>query len=130
MRLNCNADVEAPTRPPPTVAATANGVATATATIATPNRPSRRAPIVPPTIHAPIQGARRQGPSLPFPGSTEVKRVTFFAEPLSIDIESFDIYPWWMPQPTVEPIGLHLARTTKAVNRAFDDALSEAGGSI
>jgi MarR family transcriptional regulator for hemolysin len=32
--------------------------------------------------------------------------------------------------PEIEPIGLHLARTAKAVSRAFDDALVEAGGSL
>lgn len=34
-----------------------------------------------------------------------------------------------MPRPTHEPIGLQLARTAKAVSRAFDDALDAAGGS-
>jgi MarR family transcriptional regulator for hemolysin len=33
-------------------------------------------------------------------------------------------------RPTAEPIGLQLARTAKTLNRAFDDALSEAGGSV
>ena len=32
--------------------------------------------------------------------------------------------------PATEPIGLHLARTAKAMNRALDDALAEAGGSL
>jgi MarR family transcriptional regulator for hemolysin len=32
------------------------------------------------------------------------------------------------PEPT--PIGLHLARTSRAVSRAFDEALTEAGGSL
>ena len=32
--------------------------------------------------------------------------------------------------PTSPPIGLQLARTAKAVSRAFDDALAEAGGSV
>ena len=32
--------------------------------------------------------------------------------------------------PISPPIGLHLARTAKAVSRAFDDALAEAGGSV
>jgi MarR family transcriptional regulator for hemolysin len=32
-------------------------------------------------------------------------------------------------RPTQTPIGLHLARTAKAVSRAFDDALEEVGGS-
>jgi MarR family transcriptional regulator for hemolysin len=32
--------------------------------------------------------------------------------------------------PTVEPIGLHLARTAKAVSRAFDDALAAVDGSV
>jgi MarR family transcriptional regulator, transcriptional regulator for hemolysin len=35
-----------------------------------------------------------------------------------------------MPAPAQPPIGLHLARTAKAVSRAFDDALSAAGGSL
>lgn len=35
-----------------------------------------------------------------------------------------------MARPTTEPIGLQLGRTAKLVNRAFDDALSEAGGSL
>jgi MarR family transcriptional regulator, transcriptional regulator for hemolysin len=37
-----------------------------------------------------------------------------------------------MPQPgplTSPPIGLHLARVSKSVSRAFDDALAAAGGS-
>lgn len=34
-----------------------------------------------------------------------------------------------MPRPAHEPIGLQLARTAKAVSRAFDDALAGAGGS-
>lgn len=34
-----------------------------------------------------------------------------------------------MPRPRQEPIGLQLARTAKAVGRAFDDALTAAGGS-
>jgi MarR family transcriptional regulator for hemolysin len=32
------------------------------------------------------------------------------------------------PQP--EPLGLHVARVAKALNRAFDDALTGAGGSL
>jgi MarR family transcriptional regulator for hemolysin len=32
--------------------------------------------------------------------------------------------------PAQEPIGLHLQRTAKALNRAFEDALAEAGGSL
>jgi MarR family transcriptional regulator for hemolysin len=35
-----------------------------------------------------------------------------------------------MPRPTVEPIGLLLARSSKVVSRAFDDALVRAGGSL
>lgn len=35
-----------------------------------------------------------------------------------------------MPAPAQPPIGLHLAHTAKAVNRAFDDALAAAGGSL
>jgi MarR family transcriptional regulator, transcriptional regulator for hemolysin len=35
-----------------------------------------------------------------------------------------------MPRPTRPPIGLTLNRIAKAVNRAFDDALAEAGGSM
>ena len=34
------------------------------------------------------------------------------------------------PRPNRPPIGLSLARTAKAVSRAFDDALAEAGGSL
>jgi MarR family transcriptional regulator for hemolysin len=33
-------------------------------------------------------------------------------------------------KPPSQPIGLHLARTAKAVSRAFDDALVAAGGSL
>jgi MarR family transcriptional regulator for hemolysin len=35
-----------------------------------------------------------------------------------------------MRPPAVEPIGLELARTAKAVSRAFDDALGQVGGSL
>ena len=35
-----------------------------------------------------------------------------------------------MSAPEREPLGLHLARTAKAVSRAFDDALVAAGGSL
>ncbi len=35
-----------------------------------------------------------------------------------------------MPAPATPPVGLHLARTAKAVSRAFDDALAAAGGSL
>jgi MarR family transcriptional regulator for hemolysin len=35
-----------------------------------------------------------------------------------------------MPKPERLPIGLQLARAAKSVNRAFDDALAQAGGSI
>lgn len=35
-----------------------------------------------------------------------------------------------MPAPARPPIGLHLARTAKAVNRAFEAALADAGGSL
>lgn len=35
-----------------------------------------------------------------------------------------------MGPPAREPVGLDLARTAKLVSRAFDDALSEAGGSL
>jgi MarR family transcriptional regulator for hemolysin len=34
------------------------------------------------------------------------------------------------PPPDRRPIGLHLTRTAKAVSRAFDHALAEAGGSL
>jgi MarR family transcriptional regulator for hemolysin len=34
-----------------------------------------------------------------------------------------------MPAPVTAPIGLRLANTTRAVNRAFDEALSAVGGS-
>lgn len=33
-------------------------------------------------------------------------------------------------RPPEQPIGLHLARTAKAVSRAFDDTLTAAGGSL
>jgi MarR family transcriptional regulator, transcriptional regulator for hemolysin len=35
-----------------------------------------------------------------------------------------------MPRPSGTPIGLHLAQVAKVVNRAFDDALARAGGSL
>ena len=35
-----------------------------------------------------------------------------------------------MAAPDIEPIGLHLTRIAKAVSRAFDEALAEAGGSL
>jgi len=35
-----------------------------------------------------------------------------------------------MGPPSREPIGLQLVRTARAVSRAFDDALAEAGGSL
>ena len=35
-----------------------------------------------------------------------------------------------MPRPSRTPIGLHLAQVAKVVNRAFDDALTGAGGSL
>src|SRR5713101_1430489 len=35
-----------------------------------------------------------------------------------------------MGPPSMEPIGLQLARTAKLASRAFDDALGEAGGSL
>jgi len=35
-----------------------------------------------------------------------------------------------MPAPDVEPLGLHLTRVAKTVSRAFDAALSGAGGSL
>src|SRR3954452_21290715 len=38
-------------------------------------------------------------------------------------------YPDRVTKPTGRPIGLTLARTTKIVSRAFDDALAAAGGS-
>lgn len=34
-----------------------------------------------------------------------------------------------MSQPVPQPLGFQLARTTKAISRAFDDALNAAGGS-
>src|ERR671926_2006974 len=37
---------------------------------------------------------------------------------------------WIMPRPSRTPIGLHLAQVAKVVNRAFDDALAGAGGSL
>jgi MarR family transcriptional regulator for hemolysin len=47
-----------------------------------------------------------------------------------IDIEGCDVYDSGMPAPTTEPIGLELARTAKLLSRAFDDELTEAGGSL
>lgn len=35
-----------------------------------------------------------------------------------------------MGPPRTEPIGLHLARTSKTVSRAFDSALAEVGGTL
>jgi MarR family transcriptional regulator for hemolysin len=35
-----------------------------------------------------------------------------------------------MPRPANQPLGLHLARVSRTVSRAFDDALAEAGGSL
>jgi MarR family transcriptional regulator for hemolysin len=35
-----------------------------------------------------------------------------------------------MPQPRQEPIGLYVTRTSKALSRAFDEALVSAGGSL
>jgi MarR family transcriptional regulator for hemolysin len=35
-----------------------------------------------------------------------------------------------MPPPERQPLGLHLTRVSRAVSRAFDDALAEAGGSL
>jgi MarR family transcriptional regulator, transcriptional regulator for hemolysin len=39
-------------------------------------------------------------------------------------------YPVRVPPPEQPPIGLALARTAKAVSRAFDDRLGAAGGSL
>jgi MarR family transcriptional regulator, transcriptional regulator for hemolysin len=35
-----------------------------------------------------------------------------------------------MPRPRQEPIGLYVTRTSKALSRAFDEALASAGGSL
>lgn len=35
-----------------------------------------------------------------------------------------------MPRPAQQPLGLHLARVSRTVSRAFDDVLAEAGGSL
>ena len=35
-----------------------------------------------------------------------------------------------MPRPVRQPLGLHLTRVSRAISRAFDDALAEAGGSL
>jgi MarR family transcriptional regulator, transcriptional regulator for hemolysin len=51
----------------------------------------------------------------------------------SFDIEAFGIEGWYgdtMPRPPRTPIGLRLSRTARIVGRAFDDALSAAGGSL
>jgi MarR family transcriptional regulator for hemolysin len=42
----------------------------------------------------------------------------------------FQWYSDFMTPPVRPPIGLRLARTARAVSRAFDDALNEAGGSL
>jgi MarR family transcriptional regulator for hemolysin len=36
----------------------------------------------------------------------------------------------YMPRPTQPPVGLQLGNTAKAVSRAFNDALAEAGGTL
>jgi MarR family transcriptional regulator, transcriptional regulator for hemolysin len=41
-----------------------------------------------------------------------------------------ECYPSLMSRPGPQPLGLHLTRVSRAVSRAFDDALSEAGGSL
>jgi MarR family transcriptional regulator for hemolysin len=35
-----------------------------------------------------------------------------------------------MPRPARQPLGLHLTRVSRAISRAFDDALAQAGGSL
>ena len=35
-----------------------------------------------------------------------------------------------MPRPAQQPLGLHLARVSRTVSRAFNDVLAEAGGSL
>jgi MarR family transcriptional regulator, transcriptional regulator for hemolysin len=35
-----------------------------------------------------------------------------------------------MSRPAHQPLGLHLARVSRTVSRAFDDVLAEAGGSL
>src|SRR5262249_17731452 len=35
-----------------------------------------------------------------------------------------------MPRPAHQPLGLHLTRVSRTVSRAFDDTLTEAGGSL
>ena len=35
-----------------------------------------------------------------------------------------------MPRPAQQPLGLHLARVSRTVSRAFDHVLAEAGGSL
>jgi len=41
-----------------------------------------------------------------------------------------ECYPSLMSRPAHEPLGLHLTKVTRAISRAFDDALAEAGGSL
>jgi MarR family transcriptional regulator for hemolysin len=49
----------------------------------------------------------------------------------SLEIESFEVcYRRPMPRPAGPPLGIRLASTAKAVSRAFDDALTAAGGSL
>jgi MarR family transcriptional regulator for hemolysin len=46
-----------------------------------------------------------------------------------LDIESFDVYALRVTTPQ-EPIGLFVSRTGRTVNRAFEAALTGAGGSL
>jgi MarR family transcriptional regulator, transcriptional regulator for hemolysin len=41
-----------------------------------------------------------------------------------------ECYPSLMPRPARPPLGLHLSRVSRAVSRAFDEVLAEAGGSL
>jgi MarR family transcriptional regulator for hemolysin len=50
--------------------------------------------------------------------------------PPRLDVERLDVYPFVMTRPSGEPIGLRLARSAKTLNRAFDQALADAGGSL
>src|SRR6202789_2350184 len=40
------------------------------------------------------------------------------------------LYAEWVPSPAQPPIGLHLAAAARIVERAFDEALAEAGGTL
>lgn len=48
----------------------------------------------------------------------------------TLEIELFDVYSFCMNPPTTQPIGLHIQRTARLLNRAFEDVLAAADGSL